>query len=62
MTDPILIAGELAEDIGNLLLEMSRNAVIPPIRAANLLRRLNDAIRHSRPTTPTPPAEASSGG
>jgi hypothetical protein len=62
MTAPILLAGELAEDIGDLLLELSRNAVIPPIRAANLLRRLNDAIRHSRPATPKPPAAAGSGG
>ena len=70
---PIPIDRELALDLAahlELLVQLLVRGGIPnPEHAAQLLRRLNDAIRHSRqqapgigdrarPTTPKPPAEA----
>jgi hypothetical protein len=59
---PIPIDRELAFALAEHLMAMARGGIPDMMEAANLLRRLNDAIRHSRPTTPTPPAAAGSGG
>jgi hypothetical protein len=54
MTNPIPIDRELAGDLGEHLELVLRGGIPNPEHAAALLRRLNDAIRHS---PPQPPAE-----
>jgi hypothetical protein len=49
MTDPVPIDRELALALAELLMRMARGAIPDMQEAANLLRRLNNAIRHSRP-------------
>jgi hypothetical protein len=45
---PIPIARTLVDNIAELLLLLTRGAVIPRLRAAHLLDRLNVEIRHAQ--------------